>query len=210
MLLWDRYSQILWPRRHLPKLADGLCRNSDIRICLDPHVIWQPTKSYVERCNAFRLIAHRCLPFFVRDHLSQSSETVITYSGVGSIIISRPACERKTSQICSEISKVCSSTADYVRFTPKSGHWDSAAQCPLYPQKRTHAPQQTAAYSITSSARASSAGGTSSPNVLAVCRLMTSSNLVGSTTGRSAGFSPLRTRPVYTPTRRNSSVTFGP
>jgi hypothetical protein len=35
-------------------------------------------------------------------------------------------------------------------------------------------------YSITSSARASSAGGAVSPSVLAVLRLMTSSNLVGS------------------------------
>ena len=47
-------------------------------------------------------------------------------------------------------------------------------------------------YSITSSARASSIGGTSSPSALAVLRLITSSNLVGCSTGRSAGFSPLR------------------
>ena len=51
-------------------------------------------------------------------------------------------------------------------------------------------------YSITSSARASSVAGTSSPSALAVGRLMTSSNLVGCSTGRSAGFSPLRMRPV--------------
>ena len=49
-------------------------------------------------------------------------------------------------------------------------------------------------YSITSSARASSAGGTSSPSAFAVVRLMTRSNLVGACTGRSAGFSPLRMR----------------
>jgi hypothetical protein len=61
---------------------------------------------------------------------------------------------------------------------------------------RTHAVQQTAFYSITSSARASSVVGIVMPNVLAVCRLMTSSNLVGSWTGISAGFSPLRMRPV--------------
>ncbi len=36
-----------------------------------------------------------------------------------------------------------------------------------------------ATYSITSSAVASSVGGTSTPSVLAVLRLMTSSNLVG-------------------------------
>jgi hypothetical protein len=50
------------------------------------------------------------------------------------------------------------------------------------------------AYSITSSARASRAGGMSRPSVLAVLRLMTNSYLVGACTGRSAGFSPLRMR----------------
>src|SRR5512133_521902 len=42
-------------------------------------------------------------------------------------------------------------------------------------------------YSITSSARASNLSGTSRPSVLAVLRLMTSSNLVGCMTGRSTG-----------------------
>src|SRR5262249_12609567 len=47
-------------------------------------------------------------------------------------------------------------------------------------------PQSTLGlYSITSSARASSVGETVRPSVLAVCRLMTSSNLVGACTGRS-------------------------
>src|SRR5262245_31441516 len=52
------------------------------------------------------------------------------------------------------------------------------------------------AHSITSSARATSHGGTSRPIVLAVCRLMTNSNFTARIIGRSAGFSPLRTRPV--------------
>ena len=47
-------------------------------------------------------------------------------------------------------------------------------------------------YSITSSARASSVGGMSRPSALAVLRLMTSSNLVGCSTGKSAGFAPRR------------------
>ena len=51
-------------------------------------------------------------------------------------------------------------------------------------------------YSITSSARASSFAGISRPSALAVVRLMTRSNLVGCSTGRSAGFSPLRMRPA--------------
>src|SRR6516225_7310912 len=47
-------------------------------------------------------------------------------------------------------------------------------------------------HSITSSARASSVGGTESPSFFAVLRLTTSSYLVGACTGRSAGLSPLR------------------
>src|SRR5262249_25549665 len=45
-------------------------------------------------------------------------------------------------------------------------------------------------HSITSSARARSEDGTSSPSALAVLRLITSSNLVGAWIGRSPGFSP--------------------
>ena len=45
---------------------------------------------------------------------------------------------------------------------------------------------------ITSSARSRNDSGIFSPIALAVVRLMTSSNLVGCKTGRSAGFSPLR------------------
>jgi hypothetical protein len=57
--------------------------------------------------------------------------------------------------------------------------------------------QQTEqAYSITSSAVASSVDGTVRPNVLAVSALMTSSNLLACMTGRSAGFVPLRMWPA--------------
>src|SRR5215204_2873807 len=48
------------------------------------------------------------------------------------------------------------------------------------------------AHSITSSARARSVGGMVRPRALAVLRLMTSSNLVGCSIGRSAGLAPLR------------------
>ena len=47
-------------------------------------------------------------------------------------------------------------------------------------------------YSITSSAWASSVGGTVRPSVLAVLRLTMKSNLVGCSTGKSAGLAPLR------------------
>src|ERR1700758_4414517 len=52
-------------------------------------------------------------------------------------------------------------------------------------------------HSITLSARASTLSGIARPSALAVLRLMASSNLFGNSTGRSAGFAPLRTRPAY-------------
>src|SRR5262245_9651939 len=65
------------------------------------------------------------------------------------------------------------------------------------PRSRRTAKQRyelTSPHSITSSARASSVGGTSKPSALAVLRLMTNSYFVGTCTGRSAGFAPLRMR----------------
>jgi hypothetical protein len=72
------------------------------------------------------------------------------------------------------------------------------------------APETTpAGHWITSSAMASSVSGIVRPSALAVFMLITNSNLVGSRTGRSAGFSPFSTRPVYTPPWRNASVRLG-
>jgi hypothetical protein len=51
-------------------------------------------------------------------------------------------------------------------------------------------------YSITSSAVASNVGGTVRPSILAVSALITSSNLLDCTTGRSPGLEPLRMRPM--------------
>src|SRR5262249_34733059 len=51
-------------------------------------------------------------------------------------------------------------------------------------------------HSITSSAMASSLSGIWRPSALAVLRLITSSNLVGCSTGNSAGFAPLRILPA--------------
>src|SRR5262249_49134950 len=56
--------------------------------------------------------------------------------------------------------------------------------------------ERAASHSITSSARASSVGGTSRPIALGVGKLMTNWNLVDCTTGRSTGLAPLRMRPV--------------
>src|SRR4051812_10884712 len=51
-------------------------------------------------------------------------------------------------------------------------------------------------HSITSSAVASSVGGMVRPSILAVWALMTNSNLLACTTGKSAGLAPLRMRPA--------------
>src|SRR5215472_882032 len=63
-------------------------------------------------------------------------------------------------------------------------------------QRDELAPFHLRGHSITSSARPRSESGTVRPRALAVLRLMISSTFVDCITGRSAGFSPLRTRPV--------------
>ena len=70
----------------------------------------------------------------------------------------------------------------YVRFTPTSRYPGGGRVVRLGARS---------GHSITSSARASNAGGTVRPSALAVLRLITSSYLFGVCTGRSAGFSPL-------------------
>src|SRR5438477_5629367 len=58
------------------------------------------------------------------------------------------------------------------------------------------------AYSMTSSAPASSDCGTAMPTASAVFRLIANTYFVGSCTGRSPGYAPLRIRSTYEPTRR--------
>jgi hypothetical protein len=82
----------------------------------------------------------------------------------------------------------------HVPFTPESGPTN---QC-LLSANSGHRPN----YSITSSARFCIDCGTVMPSVFAVLRLRSSSILLACWTGKSAGFSPLRTRPTYPPARR--------
>ena len=65
-------------------------------------------------------------------------------------------------------------------------------------------------YSITSSARASSVGGTSRPSTLAVVRLITSSNLVGNSIGRSPALAPFRILSTKAAVRRQLSYSSTP
>ena len=66
-----------------------------------------------------------------------------------------------------------------------------------------------ARYSMTWSARPSSDCGIVRPSAFAVLRLMTSSNVVGSSIGKSPGFAPFRTLSTYRAARRNESLRLG-
>src|SRR5262249_6686717 len=72
-------------------------------------------------------------------------------------------------------------------------------------QCQTDRPHSPLAYLITSSARRSSDGGIVIPSSFAVLRLMTSSNFVGCSTGKSAGLAPFRILSTYVAPRRRPS-----
>src|ERR1700732_3911407 len=67
-----------------------------------------------------------------------------------------------------------------------------------------------ASHSINSSARRRSGSGIVRPRSWAVVRLMTRSNLVGCSTGRSPGFAPRRILSTKSAVRRNISTKFAP
>src|SRR5262249_1458313 len=66
--------------------------------------------------------------------------------------------------------------------------------------------ERAAIHSITSSAMASTPGGMVRPSVLAVLRLMTNSNLVGCSTGKSAGLAPFSILSTWLAARRYKSA----
>jgi hypothetical protein len=70
---------------------------------------------------------------------------------------------------------------------------------PARTRGNAEAARPESAHSITSSASASNLSGISRPRTLAALRLMTNSNFTDCITGKSAGFSPWRILPAYTP-----------
>src|SRR5205823_2564713 len=74
----------------------------------------------------------------------------------------------------------------------------------------THMRHTASRYSMISLARASTLSGIVTPNALAVVRLITRSNLVGCSTGRSDGFAPRRILSTWSAARRKRSGKFGP
>jgi hypothetical protein len=81
-----------------------------------------------------------------------------------------------------------------VRSNPKSGSSLMRPRCPKSARKRLMHRSKQRRYSITSSAAISKPGGTVRPSSFAVLRFTTVSYLVGTCTGRSAGFAPRRIR----------------
>src|SRR5262245_51902804 len=110
-------------------------------------------------------------------------------------------CITEFSHAFQKLSDVCADWLSLQRRPRQKGHQRSSSgrlgQYCLWPRRRAAEQRDELAapdHSITSSARASSVGGTSRPSAFAVLRLITNSYLVGAWTGRSPGFSPLRIR----------------
>jgi hypothetical protein len=97
---------------------------------------------------------------------------------------------------------------DHFRCTPISRRFLSPSAC--LKCATCGLLRRTRAYSITSSASICIETGTSIPSALAVFKLMTSSNFVGCSTGRSAGFLPIRIWPVRAPPCRYSHSELAP
>ena len=93
-----------------------------------------------------------------------------------------------------------------VRYASDSDHSRYESELTLWATSGLMRCSKQRLYSITSSAAMSMVFGTTKPSALAVLRLITSSNLVGACSGRSAGFSPLRMRSMYPAAWRNSSA----
>src|SRR3954454_14062675 len=89
-----------------------------------------------------------------------------------------------------------SARANVFRVTLELGHCPMKSALRICANNGLMHRSERQLYSITSSAWASSVGGTVRPSDLAVLMLITNSNLVGCCTGRSDGLAPLRIFPA--------------
>src|SRR5262249_40958998 len=92
--------------------------------------------------------------------------------------------------------------------TPESGHVQCTTPCLLWANSGLMQCNNRIDYSITSSAATSSDGGIVRPSALAVLRLITNSNLVGCSIGRSSGLAPLSSLSTWLAARRQTSAKF--
>jgi hypothetical protein len=107
------------------------------------------------------------------------------------------------------LADICSAK-NHVRFAPESGHVQCKLGGPLWAKSGLIHCSKEHRYSIISSAAVNNLSEMVSPSALAALRLMISSYFVGTCMGRSAGFSPLRTRSIYPAARRNCSLRTSP
>ncbi len=118
---------------------------------------------------------------------------------------SAPRLGRGQHLVCSGSKTALKVALSYVRSPPTSRRVDG--QCDLRLRAKLGSRH---IHSITSSARESTVGDTTKPIDLATLRLITNSNLVGCSIGRSPGFAPRSILSTYSAARRNSSAVFGP
>ena len=97
-----------------------------------------------------------------------------------------------------------------VRFGSKSGHLQCNTPCSLSANSELMQCSNWDRYSITSSVIRRNSRVIVSPSSFAVFKLMTSSNLVGCSTGSSEGLAPLRILSTNGAAARNKSAKFAP
>jgi hypothetical protein len=122
--------------------------------------------------------------------IADSSNMAVPVFVAPEITRTRPARFLKLKRDHSKFKRPLIATLDQFR---KRGHrWPKSVMGPACVSHGLMHRSKLHPYSITSSARVSSVGGTMIPSAFAVFKLITSSNLVGCSTGRSAAFAPLR------------------
>ena len=138
-----------------------------------------------------------CPPWFEDDvlalHIAQFSETAFE-------ALPPPETARVW---CAVVQKT--DPGDLPRLLPLGGERRGEEAASQSPEER--APVH---HSMTWSARCRSDGGIVRPRALAVLRLMTNSNFIGCSTGRSTGFAPFKILSMYRATWRNMSSRFTP
>jgi hypothetical protein len=102
-----------------------------------------------------------------------------------------------------QVTGQCARLRLLTHFTLESRHRSPRSRCPLWAISWLMRPAKSR-HSITSSAIASSVGGMVRPSALAVVRLMTRSNLVGCSTGRSPGLAPRKILSTYSAARNRA------
>jgi hypothetical protein len=142
-------------------------------------------------------------------HAAHAIEWSITLSPKGSLGACTPKVLPHSSMPLSRRTATQEQRLSAVACRPMFG-WSASWACGWDAPCLAHPRAPTPLYWITSSAWNRRDGGIVIPSALAVLRLMTSSNLMGRSTGSSDGLVPLRILPTYAAARRYSSTRFGP